>query len=143
MIVVTIVLFIIFVCLMYYGYLVVSGLPIPDFWRPSKTKKTADMGPPAPDPNPLISNLTCQFEGEDLYNNQIYTYDGKKVDKSPVISCNQCNQYIFKDESGCAPLLFDPPEDSSICNPSRPDKICLEPHGVCTTSLAPSSKCPF
>ena len=153
MIVLTIILFIIFVFLMYYGYLLISDKPFPEFWKNigKKTKKN-NIVKPTPNSNALGY---CTFEGEDLYNKDVYTFDGKKVsvDVSPI-KCSDCNQYIFKDDTGCVSYIYDMIANTNIddsihldnfCDPAHPERnnTCIKPHGVCTPSMAPSSTCLF
>jgi hypothetical protein len=155
MVILTILLFLLLVILFYVGYCIVSGRKIiPDwvyFWK----KKKGDSGTlnaPTPDDNALGY---CNFEGEDLYNEDVYTFDGKKVpvDVSPI-PCSTCNQYVYKNDDGCVTYLFDYQENTNVddsslldkmCDPKHPerDRMCIEPHGICTPSLAPSKKCPF
>ncbi len=157
MILLAIFLFLVLLFLIYFAYRTIEGKQvIPDwvyFWRKKDpTKGGSDKTPPPPDDNALGY---CTFEGEDLYDKNVYTFDGKLVSKdvSPI-KCSTCNQYVFKDESGCVKYIFDYQENSNIddsknldflCDPAHPerDKTCIQPHGVCTPSMAPSTKCPF
>lgn len=88
-------------------------------------------------PSPLTENgnKTCQFEGEDLYNNKVYKWDGTQVKINPTnVLCNECNQYLFKDEKGCSSYIFDKNENSRQTVDS----------GVCTVNAKALSKpCPF
>jgi hypothetical protein len=156
--VLTIVLFLVLVCLLYYGYRTVTDTKlIPDwvyFWKTKKEKGDAKgtLQKPTPDTSALGY---CDFEGEDLYSGDVYTFDGKKVsvDVSPIL-CSTCNQFIYKNDDGCVSYIFDKLENINIddtknlpimCDPAHPerDKTCIQPHGTCTPSLAPSKKCAF
>ena len=157
MVLLTIVLFLVLIILMIIGYLLVTDTKIPEwvyFWRTKKEQaheKEEEGGPP-----PDIKALGyCVFEGEDLYNKNVHTYDGKQVsvDVSPIL-CSKCNKYIYKTDEGCTHYLFDYLEninedDSALldkfCDPAHPerDKTCIQPHGTCTPSMAPSKKCAF
>jgi hypothetical protein len=155
--VLTILLFLLFVILFYVGYCIVTGRKIiPDwvyFWKQGGGGGGgANSNAPAPDNNALGY---CIFEGEDLYNEDVYTFDGKKVpvDVSPI-PCSTCNQYIYKNDDGCVTYQFDFLENTNVddsnlldqmCDPKHPERnaTCIDPHGTCTPSLAPSKKCPF
>jgi hypothetical protein len=161
MILLAIFLFLVLLFLMYYAYRTIEGKQvIPDwvyFWRKKKSPDSdsdSDKNPPPPPDDNALGY--CTFEGEDLYEKRVYTYDGKRVSKevSPI-KCSTCNQYVYEDESGgCVKYIFDYQENSNIddsknvdllCDPAHPerDKTCIQPHGVCTPSMAPSTKCPF
>jgi len=129
---------------------------IPDwvyFWKNDPTKGGSNtLNAPTPDDNALGY---CNFEGEDLYNGDVYTFDGKKVpvDVSPI-ECSTCNQYVYKNDEGCVTYQFDFLENTNVddsslldkmCDPKHPERnaTCIDPHGTCTPSLAPSKKCPF
>jgi hypothetical protein len=156
MVLVTILLFLLLVLLFYVGYCVITGRKIiPDwiyFWKKTDTKPKGTINAPTPDANALGY---CDFEGEDLYNGDVYTFDGKKVpvDVSPI-ECSTCNQYVYKNDDGCVTYIFDYLENTNVddsnlldkmCDPKHPerDDTCIQPHGTCTPSLAPSKKCPF
>ena len=155
----TIVLFLILVCLLYYGYCIVTDTKlIPDwvyFWKTKKSDTGGDTGSlTLPDPDTAALGY-CDFEGEDLFTGDVYTFDGKKVpvDVSPIL-CSTCNQFIFKDDEGCVSYIFDKLENTNIddtglidklCDPKHPERnaTCIQPHGTCTPSMAPSKKCQF
>jgi hypothetical protein len=156
MVLITILLFLLLVILFYVGYSVITGRKIiPDwvyFWKETKQDPKGTLNAPTPDNNALGY---CDFEGEDLYNGDVYTFDGKKVpvDVSPI-ECSTCNQYVYKNEDGCVTYQFDFLENTNVddsnlldrmCDPKHPerDDTCIQPHGTCTPSLAPSKKCPF
>lgn len=159
MILLTIVLFLVLIIFMIIGYFVVTDSKIPEwvyFWkRKSKEeqeKEKKEEGGPAPDTKALGY---CIFEGEDLYNKNVHTYDGKQVsvDVSPIL-CSTCNKYVYKTEDGCTRYIFDYLENTNeddsallemFCDPAHPerDKTCIQPHGTCTPSMAPSKKCAF
>lgn len=158
----TIILFLILVCLLYYGYRVVTDTKlIPDwvyFWKTKKSDTGADVNGSFTLPNPdTTARGYCDFEGEDLYSGDVYTFDGKKVpvDVSPIL-CSTCNQFIYKNDEGCVSYIFNKLENTNIddsdifiknimCDPKHPerDKYCIQPHGICTPSVAPSKKCQF
>jgi hypothetical protein len=133
--------------LMYYGYCVVTNTR--PFWEKVETDNNG--GEDERD-SPLGY---CTFEGEDLYNNRVYTLNGVRVStKTSPIKCGDCSKYLYKNKEGCAPFMFDTLINSDIndsasfdnfCDPAHPerDKDCVEPHGVCTVGLSPSKKCPF
>ena len=144
----TIVLFLILVFLLYYGYRVVTDTKLIPywvyFWKTKKSDTEGDTGSiTLPSPDNTAGGL-CKFEGEDLFTKAVYSFDGKNlpVDVPPIL-CSRCNQFIFKDDEGCTPYLFDKDENSIICDPKQPGKYCTAQTGVCTVSLAPSKKCPF
>ena len=159
MVLLTIVLFLVLVCLLYYGYCTITDTKlIPDwvyFWRTKKgdpTTGSGDLSKPSPDSNALGY---CDFEGEDLYLGAVYTFDGKTVpvDVSPIL-CSTCNQYVYKNDDGCVSYIFDKLENTNIddtglldklCDPKHPERnaTCIQPHGTCTPSMAPSKKCAF
>jgi hypothetical protein len=155
--IITILLFLLLVFLFYVGYCTVTGCKIiPDwvyFWKKKVTSGSkGTLVAPTPDDNALGY---CDFEGEDLYNGDVYTFDGKKipVDVSPI-KCSTCNQYVYKNEDGCVNYQFNYQENINVddsvlldkmCDPKHPERndTCIQPHGTCTPSLAPSKKCPF
>ena len=157
MVLLTIILFLVLVCVLYYGYRVVTDTKlIPDwvyFWR---TKKDDDGGGSGTQPTPDSTALGyCDFEGEDLYSGDVYSFDGKKVsvNVSPIL-CSTCNQYVYKNDDGCVSYIFDKLENTNIddsglldkfCDPAHPERndTCIQPHGTCTPSMAPSTKCAF
>jgi len=156
MVILTILLFLLLVILFYVGYCTVTGRKIiPDwvyFWKNGPSGPTGSLNTPAPDNNALGY---CNFEGEDLFNEDVYTFDGKKVpvDVSPI-QCSTCNQYVYKNDEGCVTYQFDFLENTNVddsglldqmCDPKHPERnaTCIEAHGTCTPSLAPSKKCPF
>jgi hypothetical protein len=156
--IVTILLFLLLVLLLYVGYCLITGRKIiPDwvyFWKKKDDSGTSggDLTLPSPDTKALGY---CDFEGEDLFTGDVYTFDGKKVpvDISPI-ECSTCNQYIYKNDDGCVGYRFDYLENTNLddsglidrfCDPKHPERnaTCIQPHGTCTPSLAPSKKCPF
>jgi hypothetical protein len=159
MVLLTIVLFLVLVFLLYYGYRTITNTKlIPDwvyFWRTKKEGDTAgsgDLSKPDPDTSALGY---CDFEGEDLFSGDVYTFDGKTVpvDVSPIL-CSQCNQFVYKNDDGCVSYIFDKLENTNIddsglidklCDPKHPERnaTCIQPHGTCTPSMAPSKKCAF
>ena len=157
MIVLTIILFLTLLFLLYFGYCTVTGKNvIPDFFKKKKKDDTTkgDINLPAPDNG---APGYCDFEGEDLYNGDVFTFDGKvvPVDVSPI-ECSTCNQYVYKNDDGCVNYRYDYLENSGVddtkvfndqlmCDPKHPErnKTCIQPHGICTPSLAPSQKCKF
>jgi hypothetical protein len=156
MVLITILLFLLLVVLFYVGYCIITGRKIiPDwvyFWKTKSNDPKGTLNAPTPDDNALGY---CDFEGEDLYNGDVYTFDGKKVpvDVSPI-ECSTCNQYVYKNDDGCVMYQFDYLENTNVddsylldkmCDPKHPerDDTCIQPHGTCTPSLAPSKKCPF
>lgn len=136
MIIITIILFIVLVCLMYYGYCTVMDIDPLWFLSSDKEKKkattTMSSTPPVKDTSTETSGKTCKFEGEDLFNKKIYKWsDGTHIVKNPTnLPCSECNQYIFKDKNECVPYIFDSSEnvqkDKSFCE-LHPSKDCVEP----------------
>ena len=148
-------LFVILLSLLYYGYCVINDIDPFYFLFKTNTASSSDVfskTPPAPDTSALGY---CTIDSQELYNYYVYTYDNKQVPTAmPPIPCSQCNQYIYRDDSGkCSQYMFDQTANtnyddsksaSSFCDPSKPDsnKNCIQPHGVCSVNPV-SKKCPF
>ena len=131
------ILFIVLILLIYYGYCVAND--IDPFQTLSEKISLPQMSstPPQPDTN---ATGYCTFEGTDLDN--VFTRDGKK----PTVKsfqCNQCNQYIFKDDSGCSPYMYDSLQNNSLHSKGTFDSLAT-PHSVCTVDvITPIQNCPF
>ena len=112
---------------MYYGYCTVMDidplwfLSSDDKEKKKKAMTTMSLTPPAKDTSSEVSGKTCQFEGEDLFNKEIYKWsDGTRIKKNPInLPCGECNQYLFKDKEGCVPYTFESlenvQEDKTYC----------------------------
>ena len=120
-------LIIILIVLGYYGYTLIM--------KDSQKKEPKD-DLPKPASNPSFPGK-CEFEGEDVLNKNLYTYDGKLVTQSDtVINCSDCPQYIFKDESGCVYYTFDETYNKDYIGKNSGST------GVCTASIGVAKKCP-
>ena len=131
---------------MYYMYIVALDKEIPDW------KKKPVLSKIEPDANALGY---CNFVGEDLYNKNVHTFDGKQVPvTASPIKCSNCNQYVFKDDTNCTPYIYNILGNTNIddsdlvdklCDPMHPERsaTCIRAHGTCTASKAPSSLCQF
>ena len=134
MVFIQLILIVILLILGYYGYTVIMKKPfIPSFLKssPSPTPSSGDLSVPASDTS---FKGMCEFEGEDVFNKSLYTYDGEVITKSDtVIKCADCPKYLFKDDSGCVPYTYD-----AVYN-----KYKKKETGICTPSLGASKKCPI
>jgi len=118
------------------------------------TSSSTILQPPAPDTTALGY---CTFKDDDLISNIVFGYSGTQVPvTASPLKCSQCNQYVFKDNTGCMPYTFDRTQNTTIddtsslnllCDPAHPerDSNCIKPHGKCTVNLGNVSiqKCPF
>ena len=73
-----------------------------------------ETGPPPPLPDMSAQGM-CSFEGEDMFNQQIYDYKGTLVVGTENVPCSNCNQYVFKDSDGCIPLGYDKGVGGGVC----------------------------
>lgn len=135
MVLIQLILIVVLLILGYYGYTVIMKKPfIPSFLKSptssSSPQGTGDLSVPASDPS--FPGM-CEFEGEDVFNKSLYTYDGSMITKSDtVIKCADCPKYLFKDDSGCVPYTYD-----AVYNKDNKKET-----GMCTPSLGASKKCP-
>jgi len=161
MIILTLVLIMVLIFLLYYGYCLVQN--VPPFWykSPENSGKVLETSSnvfadvlkvPPPDKSALGY---CTFTSEDLQNKTVFDFTGKLVppNVSPV-KCSDCNNYIFKNSSKCTTFEFDKYQnlnidDSSLlgnmCDSAHPERRgnCVQPHGVCTVGLKAAQTCPF
>jgi len=81
-----------------------------------KPKPPAPPGPkPLPNPDATAQGM-CYFEGQDVYNKQVYDANGTLVtDSSVPIPCSNCVQYVFHDQDGCIPLGYDRGAAGGVC----------------------------
>ena len=156
MIVITILLFIVLLLLMYLIYCIITDT-IPFWQQPSSIldfSSSSSTQQPVPDTTALGY---CTFKGDDLASNIVFGYNGTKVPATASpLPCSQCNQYIFKDSTGCMPYTCDRSQNTTIddtsslnlfCDPAHPERAnnCIKPHGKCTVDLGNVSiqNCPF
>ena len=148
------ILFVILVALLYYGYSVLNDKDPFSFFKKSKSAPD-DNFPKVPPPPDKTALGYCTIDSQELYNYYVYTYDNKQVPtRMSPIPCSQCNQYIYRDDSGkCSQYMYDQTtntnyDDSknvgSLCDPTKPDqdKTCIPAHGMCSVNQV-SKKCPF
>ena len=68
-----------------------------------------------PDPEPETEPLMCSFEGEDVFNERVYSSSGTLVVPGFQDACSNCVQYVYKDSSGCVPLGYDETQGEPVC----------------------------
>jgi hypothetical protein len=129
------VLLIILIFVMYGGYRLLNGDPF--FPWDSKKEIKTPVGTQGDRPDPDTSATgTCEFEGEDTFNQKVFSYNGDLVLPDTKVDCSQCNQYLVKQDTGCLPLGFDKNER---------DKVCVA--GILSTEgtwgVPPIKTCPF
>ena len=91
--------------------------------------------PPPPPPDASAPGV-CSFEGEDVFNKQIYDYKGTLVVPQTSVPCSNCNQYVFKDSDGCIPMGFDKNSGSGVCTAGAANSSG-------NWGIPISKKCPF
>ncbi len=65
-------------------------------------------------PAPATTGPMCSFEGEDLFNKNVYL-NGTLVTTSDQVPCSNCNQYVFRDADGCIPMGYDDVLNEPVC----------------------------
>ena len=70
---------------------------------------------PEPDPEPEAEPLMCSFEGEDVFNEKVYSTSGTLVLPGFQDACSNCVQYVYKDSDGCVPLGYDETQGEPVC----------------------------
>jgi len=114
---------------------------------------------PVAAPPPPDTTKKCRFLYSDIDNEHTFTvYEDSVKDPYIRVDCDKCNQYVYKKKSNekdmCTSAMFDPLENINIddsgladqmCDPKHPERgpDCVQPHGVCSKSTAPSQICPF
>jgi hypothetical protein len=68
-----------------------------------------------PDPEPETPPLMCSFEGEDVFNEKVYSTSGTLVVPGFQDACSNCVQYVYKDSDGCVPLGYDETQGEPVC----------------------------
>ncbi len=124
MLVLLVILFVLLV-LVTLGYL---------YWKSLQKKEAPKRDPNRPDPD-MSATGTCSFEGEDVYNKKVFSYDGDLVQPKTQVDCSQCNQYVVKQDNGCLPMGFD----------SFEGNVCIAGNKTAQGNwgLPPIMKCPF
>ena len=65
------------------------------------------------------SSKKCTFPGQDIYNNKIYTIDGNPLKSNTKVSCNDCDNYYYRDDKKCVKYeynnLYSRGNDLSLC----------------------------
>ena len=105
---------------------------ISSLWDCFERKKSTPSVAPNVTPS-VANNMLCEIEGEDLFNNKVYTRDGTLVTEQPdKLTCNECNKYVYKESSDeCYDLGYD--------KELQTEGAVV---GVCTAAFTKKS-CPF
>jgi hypothetical protein len=113
-------------------------LPLAIFMFIAINKKKTNVPTPDPSrPDPDMSAKgTCSFEGEDVYNQKVFSYNGDLVKPKTQVDCSQCNQYVVKQDTGCLPMGYDKAEGNNVC-------VAGNPTSLGTWGIPPIMKCPF
>tara|TARA_R110000803_G_scaffold210789_2_gene283758 strand:- start:101 stop:526 length:426 start_codon:yes stop_codon:yes gene_type:complete len=79
--------------------------------------------------------IVCEFEGEDIFDKKIYSRKGKLITEQPNMTCDKCDDYVFREEAGeCYDYHFN--KEYNEADYSVPTT------GVCTAKLT-AKACPF
>ena len=58
---------------------------------------------PTPLPPPMPAKVvepSCEFEGEDIFNNHVFDKTATLITDEITVPCNSCNNYVYKDNDG-------------------------------------------
>jgi hypothetical protein len=115
--------------------LVLIVLAVAGYFLMRPTKKPEPKEPTGrPDPDTSAKG-TCSFEGEDVYNKKVFSYNGDLVQPKTQVDCSQCNQYVVKQDNGCLPMGYDSFE-GDVC-------VAGFRNAQGNWGLPPITKCPF
>ena len=123
--------FLVVAVLIFVGFIInclYKNPSIKSIWGCFGSKKSDDT----PGELPVSTKgMLCEFEGEDLFNNKVYSRDGTLITEQPEkMTCNECNKYVYQKELGeCYDIGYDEEYQSKgsvvgVCSVGFTKKSC-------------------
>lgn len=123
--------FMVVLVLIFAGFIINCLYRKPDLSNIWECFGTSKPDEPAEELPVSTKSILCEFEGEDLFNNKVFTLDGKPITEQPEkMTCNECNKYVYKESpSECYNIGYDEEYQSKgsvvgVCSPAFTKRSC-------------------